>query len=248
MVGGRKHPGVQMVAPPATRRPDPRHIATPLPAPLLCSAAPPGGSRAHVRAPDRRSILSIPRTPAFRNASRRPTRLTFAVAGTTAAAAALVAVGLATATPGGPGAANALGTVLAPHSGTQAGTQAGHGALPLAQLTLDQPGGAAASAGGSAAAHRAAGASPVTATGWAILASGRAAAHAAPARSGKSGTTRSGHQAPSAHPARAAGQHASARPDGHAKPDAAPRSRPAPRSTLIAAPRRTGPRRRTGPT
>ena len=55
-----------MVAPPATRRPDPRHIGTPLPAPFLCSAVPPGGSRAHRRAPDRRSILSIPRTPPFR--------------------------------------------------------------------------------------------------------------------------------------------------------------------------------------
>ena len=166
--------------------------------------------------------MSIPRTPSFRNALRKPTRLTFAVAGTAAAAAALAAVGLATPTPapGGPGAASVLGTVLVPRGSTPAGTHgphAGTGAFPLAQLALDQPGGTTAGAGGSAAPRLAAGASPVTVTGWAILASGRAPAHAAPGRSGKSGTARSGNQAASGHQAKAGGRHGGARPDGHAK-------------------------------
>ena len=76
--------------------------------------------------------MSIPRTPPFRHAYRKPARRTFAVAGTAAAAAALVAVGLATATPGSPGATSALGTALTAHGGT--------GTLPLAQISLDRRG------------------------------------------------------------------------------------------------------------
>jgi Transglycosylase SLT domain len=155
-----------MVAPLATRRPDPRHIGTPLPAPLLCSAAPPGGSRAHRRAPDRRSFLSIPRTPSSRSTYRKPARRTLAAAGTTVAAAALAAVGLATVTPAGPGAASTPGPALTVHGGP--------GARPRAQMSLDGRGGSRAG-GGSPASQLAAGVSPVTATGQAILASGLAA-------------------------------------------------------------------------
>ena len=121
--------------------------------------------------------MSIPRTPPFRNACRKPARRTFAVAATTAGAAALVAVGLAAATPGGPGATPALGTALAVHGGT--------GTLPLAQISPDRRASSRAG-GGSPASQLAAGVSPVTASGRAILASGLAAAVAAPARSGKS--------------------------------------------------------------
>ena len=140
--------------------------------------------------------MSIPRTPLFRNAYRKPTCLTFAVAGTTVAAAALVATGLATATPGGSGALDAPGPALTAHSGT--------GTLSLGQISLGQRASTRARAGGSAASHLAAGVSPVTATGRAILASGLAAAVAAP----------------SSHPAEAAAQHdSSTRPDRHAKLD-----------------------------
>jgi hypothetical protein len=59
----------------------------------------------------------------------------------------------------------------------------------------------------------------VTATGRAILASGLAAALAAPARSGSS-PARAGNQASSSQPAQAAaGRDSGARLDGHAKPD-----------------------------
>jgi hypothetical protein len=145
--------------------------------------------------------LSIPRTPPFRHAYRKPTRLTFAVAGTTVAAAALVAAGLATATPGGPGASPAFGPALT-----------AHGDLSLAQVSLDRRASSRAGARGSAA--RLAGGSPVTATGRAILASGLAAL-AAPAGSGSS-PAHAGNQASSSRPARAdAGGHL----DGHATPD-----------------------------
>lgn len=151
--------------------------------------------------------MSIPRTYTSLNPYRKPSRLTFAVAGTTAAAAALVAVGVATATPGGAGATTALGTALASHGGT--------GTLSLAQISLDQTGGALDGAGGHASPHLAAGL-PVTASGWAILASGRAAAQAGTSTS----AARSGHPALAANPAQAAGQHASsAKPARHTQLD-----------------------------
>ena len=114
--------------------------------------------------------MSIPRTFTSRNPYRKPSRLTFAVAGTTAAAAALVAVGLSTATPGAPA---TLSTALA--------AQDGASTLPLAHLALDQTGSAGSRApvhlvGRGSPVHLAGGGSPVTASGWAILASGRAAA------------------------------------------------------------------------
>jgi hypothetical protein len=140
--------------------------------------------------------LSIPRTFTSLNLHRKPSRLTFAVAGTAAAAAALVTVGLSTASPGAPA---ALSTALAAHGGAST--------LPLAHLALDQTG----SAGSHPPVHLAGGVSPVTITGRAILASGRAAAQprkpAPAARGGK----------PAAHQAKAAGQQASsARPVRHA--------------------------------
>jgi hypothetical protein len=142
--------------------------------------------------------LSIPRTSTSHNPYRKPSRLTFAVAGTTAAAAALVAVGLSTASPGPPA---ALSTALAAHGGAST--------LPLAHLALDQTG----SAGSRAPARLAGGGSPVTATGRAILASGRAAAQPrkpAPA-------ARGGNRAPAAQQAKPAGQQgSSARPVRHA--------------------------------
>jgi Transglycosylase SLT domain len=99
------------------------------------------------------------------------------VAGTTAAAAALVAAGLATATPGGPGTtATTLGT--APHA------HGGIGTLSLAQVSPDRRASGRAEAG-SPASQLAAGVSPVTASGRAILASGLAAAVAAPAHEAK---------------------------------------------------------------
>jgi hypothetical protein len=151
--------------------------------------------------------LSIPRTFTFRNPNRKPTRLTFAVAGTTAAAAALVAVGLSTATPEGPGATAALGTALATHGGTST--------LPMGQISLGQVSGAAESAAGHASLHLAGGV-PMSVSGRAILASGRAAAQAGRSSS----AARSGRQAPAAHPAKAAGQHASgAKPVRHAQLD-----------------------------
>lgn len=109
--------------------------------------------------PYRRSALSIPRTFTSLNPYRKPSRLTFAVAGTAAAAAALVTVGLSTASPGAPA---TLSTALAAH---------GTSTLPPAHLALDQTG----SAGSHAPVLLAGGVSPVTATGRAILASGRAA-------------------------------------------------------------------------
>ena len=143
--------------------------------------------------------MSIPRTFTSRNPYRKPSRLTFAVAGTTAAAAALVAVGLSTASPGAPA---ALSTALA--------AQGGASTLPLAQLALDQTGSAGSRApvhlvGGRSPVHLAGGGSPVTATGWAILASGRAAAQPrkpAPA-------ARGGNRALAAHQAKPAGQQGS---------------------------------------
>ncbi len=142
--------------------------------------------------------MSIPRTFTSRNSNRKPARLTFAVAGTTVAAAGLVAAGLATATPGRPGAPAALGTVLAAQSSSDA--------LPLTGISLDHVARGADRAAGSAA-LLAGGVSPVTATGRAILASGQAAARAS-ARAGKSpAAARPGNQAPASHPAKAAAQH-----------------------------------------
>ena len=143
-------------------------------------------------------MLSIPRTPPFRNAYRKPARRTFAVAGTTAAAAALVAVGLASATPGGPGATTRPGSALTAHSGI--------GTLPQAQIAPDRRPSSRAG-GGSPASQLAAGVSPVSATGRPIVASGLAAALAAPARSGRSRPAHSGNQAPSSHRAQAAAHH-----------------------------------------
>ena len=136
--------------------------------------------------------MSIPRTPPFRNAYRRPARHTFAAAGTAAAAAALAAVGLATPTPGGPGATSALRPALT--------AQRGIGTLPVAQTSVDRRVSSRAR-GGSPAPYLAAGASSATATGRAILASGLAGALAIPARSGRSTPAHSGNQAPSSHPA-----------------------------------------------
>ena len=155
--------------------------------------------------------MSIPRTFTSRNPYRKPSRLTFAVAGATAAAAALVTVGLSTSTPGAPA---TLSTALAAHGVAST--------LPLAHLALDPTGSAGRRApvrlpGGSPV-HLAGHGSPVTATGWAILASGRAAAQPrkpAPA-------ARGGNRAPAAHQARPAGhkgtgqKHRSARPVRHA--------------------------------
>jgi hypothetical protein len=151
--------------------------------------------------------LSIPRTFTSGNPYRKPSRLTFAVAGAAAAAAALVTVGLSTATPGAPA---TLSTALAAHSGAST--------IPLAHLALDQAGSAGSRApvhlpGGGSPVHLAGHGSPVTATGWAILASGRADAQPrkpAPAAPG-------GNRAPAAHQARPAGhQGSSARPVRHA--------------------------------
>ena len=140
--------------------------------------------------PYRRSALSIPRTFTSLNPHRKPSRLTFAVAGTVAAAAALSTVGLSTASTGAPAVPAALSTALAAHGGTST--------LPLSHLALDQTGGA----GSQVPVHPAGGVSPVTATGWAILASGRAAAQPRkPATAARGGS-----QAPAAHQAKAAGQ------------------------------------------
>ena len=131
---------------------------------------------------------------------RKPPRLTFAVAGTTAAAAALVAVGLSTASPGGPGTPAALSTAPAVH---------GISALPQSHLALDQTG----RAGRPAPVQLAGAVSPVTATGRAILASGRAAAQPRKSAPAARGTRR----APAAHQAKAAGHQAGrARPASHA--------------------------------
>jgi hypothetical protein len=113
----------------------------------------------------------------------------------TAAAAALAATGLVTATPGGPAATSAPGTSLTAHGGI--------GTLPLAQISPDRRASNAAQ-GGSPAPHPAAGVSPVTATGRAILASGLAAALTVPARPGRSAPAHSGNQAPPSHQAQAA--------------------------------------------
>jgi hypothetical protein len=138
--------------------------------------------------------LSIPRTPLVRNTCRKPARRTFAVTGTTAAAAALAAAGLATATPG-PAATSAPGTAVTARGGT--------GSLPLAQVSPDRWSSRAAE-GGSPAPHLAAGASPMTVTGRAIVASGLAATLTVPARSGRSGPAHSGNQAPPGQQAQAA--------------------------------------------
>jgi hypothetical protein len=123
------------------------------------------------------------------------------------AAAALIAASLATATPSGPGAPPAPVTAL-----TASGSA---GPLSLAQISLGQRPSTQVRAGGSAASHLAAGVSPVTATGRAILASGLAATAAAPAR-----PAHSGNQASSSHPAQAAARpDSSARPDQHARLD-----------------------------
>ena len=110
--------------------------------------------------------MSHPRTPLFRGPYRKPARRTLAVAGTTAAAAALAAAGLAATTPAGPGATTTPGPALTAHSGA--------GPLPLAQGSRDGRAGSQAEHG-SPASQLAAGVSPVTATGRAILASGLAA-------------------------------------------------------------------------
>ena len=141
--------------------------------------------------------MSIPRTLTFRNSYRKPARLTIAAAGTTVAAAALVAVGVATATPGSPGATAVLGTALASPGGTSTPR--------MTPLALNQTG----MTGGDVSPHPAAGV-PMTVSGRAILASGLAV----PARSGKSASaSRSGHQAPAARRARPA-HHASHRHAG----------------------------------
>jgi hypothetical protein len=184
--------------------------------------------------------LSIPRTFTFRKSNRKPTRLTFTVAGTTATAAALVAVGLATASPSGAGATAALSAALATHGGTSA--------LPLVKISLAQTDGALEGEDGHASAHVAAGIPAVTASGRAILASGLAATQAA-ARPGKSGpASRPGNRAPAGHPAKAAGQHASgARPARHWQLDGSARNaqHAAPaqgaQPAHHASPRRTGP-------
>jgi hypothetical protein len=129
--------------------------------------------------------LSNPRTPRFRHAYRKPARRTFAVAGTATAAATLVAGGLATATPGSPGATTTPDPALTAHGGI--------GTLPLAQTSLDRRASSRAD-GGSPASQLAAGIAPVTATGRAILASGLAA----PAHQAKAA-----HQAEAAHKAKA---------------------------------------------
>ena len=188
--------------------------------------------------------MSIPRTPPLRNAYRKPTRLTFAVAGTTVAAAALVAAGLATATPGGPGSPTAPGTGLTARAALTA--HSGTGTLSLAQISPGQWASARARAGGSAASQLAAGVSPVTATGRAILASGLAAAVAAPAGSGTSTAAHSGNQASPGHPAKAAAQHASGtRPGRHAKLDSRAKHvhRAAPAHNAQAAPKAKAARR-----
>ncbi len=168
--------------------------------------------------------MSNPRTLSFANPDRKPARLTFAVAGATVAAAALAAVGVATATPGTAGSAAALGTALASHSSSRT--------LPLDHLTVDRAGGT-----GGQASPQQAGGLPVTAHGLAILASGRAAAAAA---------ARPGRSAPPARPANPAPVKAdasSARPVRHQRLDRsarnghrAVRARPA-----HASPRRAGP-------
>ena len=108
--------------------------------------------------------MSIPRTFTSRHFNRKPTRLTFAVAGSTVAAAALVAVGAATTNPGGPGAPVAFGTALTAQGSTSA--------LPTAGIAPGQGSKAPAGAGGHASLHLAGGLSVVTASGRAILASG----------------------------------------------------------------------------
>ncbi len=193
--------------------------------------------------------MSIPRTFTFRNSNRKPTRLTFTVAGTTATAAALVAAGLAPASPSGGGATAALSTALATHGGTSALplAQIPLAQIPLAQISLAQTGGALEGADGHASAHLAAGIPAVTASGQAILASGLAAIQVA--RPGKSGpASRPGNRTPAGHPAKAAGQHASgARPARHPQLDGsarnAQRAAPAHRAQPghHASPRRTGP-------
>ena len=155
--------------------------------------------------------MSIPRTFTSRHFNRKPTRLTFAAAGSAVAAAALVAVGVATANPGGPGAPVASGTGLTAHVSTSA--------LPAAGIAPGRVSDAPAGAGGHASLQLAGGLSVVTASGRAILSSGQdgARAGAQPARSAIAS-----HSAKQAgHPARVsrrkvAGQHASgARPVNH---------------------------------
>jgi hypothetical protein len=125
-------------------------------------------------------------------------------------------VGLATATPGGPGASPAFGTALT-----------AHGDLSLAPISLDQRASSRAGARGSTAPHLAGG-SPVTATGRAILASGLAAARR------DSGARLDGHAKPdrgTKHVHRAAPAH---------KVTAGRKAKPAHRTHLAGA-RHTGP-------
>ena len=77
-------------------------------------------------------------------------------------------MGLASATPGGPGATTTPGTALTAHGGI--------GTLPQAQIAPDRRPSSRAG-GGSPASQLAGGVSPVSATGRAILVSGLAAAH-----------------------------------------------------------------------
>ncbi len=175
--------------------------------------------------------MSIPRTLTSHNANRKPTRLTFTVAGTTVAAAALVAVGVATASPGGPGAPAALRPALAVHGGP--------GTLALAPVSRDQTTGAASGAGAHPSPHLAGGgATAMTATGRAILASGRAAAQ--PRKSAPA--SRRGGQAPAGHPSKAAGRHASsARPASPARLDGSAKHVRHAAHAHHASPRHTGP-------
>jgi hypothetical protein len=140
-------------------------------------------------------------------------------------AAALVAVGLAAATPDSQGATTALGTALTTHGSS--------GTVPLAQISVD-PQASRRTQDGSPAPHQALapGVAPVAATGRTILASGLAAALVAPARSGRSTSAHSGNQVPSSHPAQAA-KHVH-----HAAP--AHRAKAAHRAHLASA-RHTGP-------
>jgi Transglycosylase SLT domain len=150
--------------------------------------------------------LSIPRTRRFRHASRKPAGHTFAVTGTAVAAAALIAVGLATATSGALGATTPPGAAHSAHSGI--------GIRRLARVSPDRPASSRAE-GGSPAPHRAAGVSPVTAAGRTILASGLPAGLAIPARSRRSRPAHSGNQAPSSpHTAKAGHRTQLAGPSG----------------------------------
>ena len=115
MVGYRKHPGVlDGCSPPQpaalTRGTSARRCGPPAP-PAVIRSAPPGESRAHSVRPiegqpcpspgHSRPVTSTGNPPRL---NRKPARRTFAVAGSTVAAAPLLAVGVTTAAPGAPGA------------------------------------------------------------------------------------------------------------------------------------------------